>query len=43
MNTPCKILACLQLAVLLLLAGRVAPASAGDPMPVNMVPEQAIE
>jgi hypothetical protein len=38
MNTPRKILVCLQIAVLLLLVGGMAPASADSPMPENKAP-----
>jgi hypothetical protein len=38
MNTPRKILVCLQLLVLLLMVGGMAPASAGSPTPENKVP-----
>ncbi len=38
MNSPRKILVCLQLVVLLLMVGGMAPAAADSPMPENKVP-----
>jgi hypothetical protein len=40
MNTPSKILVCLQLVVFLLMVGGMAPASADSPIPKNKVPLQ---
>jgi hypothetical protein len=40
MNTPRKTLVCLQLVVLLLMVGGMAPASAGNPIPENNVPPE---